>query len=47
MVDFSKITRPNILYNGLYHYVVRSEVSATDNFKAKTWTKKQKLLISR
>ena len=35
------------LANGLYHYVVRSEVSATDNFKAKTWTKKQKLLISR
>jgi hypothetical protein len=35
------------LANGLYHYVVRSEVAASDNFKAKTWTKKQKLLISR
>jgi flagellar hook assembly protein FlgD len=35
------------LANGLYHYVVRSEVSASGNFKAKTWTKKQKLLISR
>ena len=36
-----------LLANGLYHYVVRSEVSASGNFKAKTWTKKQKLLISR
>jgi len=36
-----------LLANGLYHYVVRSEVSAMDSFKAKTWTKKQKLLISR
>ena len=35
------------LANGLYHYVVRSEVPASGNFKAKTWTKKQKLLISR
>lgn len=36
-----------LLANGLYHYVVRSEVSAVDGFKQKTWTKKQKLLISR
>lgn len=36
-----------LLANGLYHYVVRSEVSAIENFKEKTWTKKQKLLISR
>ena len=36
-----------LLANGLYHYVVRSEVSATENFGKKTWTKKQKLLISR
>jgi len=35
------------LANGLYHYVVRSEVEASDGFKKKTWTKKQKLLISR
>lgn len=35
------------LANGLYHYVVRSEVPAVGNLKAKTWTKKQKLLISR
>ena len=35
------------LANGLYHYVVRSEVAATDNFKKSTWTKKQKLVISR
>ena len=35
------------LANGLYHYVVRSEVPASGDFKAKTWTKKQKLLISR
>ncbi len=36
-----------LLANGLYHYVVRSEVEAQDSFKKKTWTKKQKLLISR
>ena len=36
-----------LLANGLYHYVVRSEVAASDGFKKKTWTKKQKLLISR
>ena len=42
-----------LLANGLYHYVVRSEVKAsstTDNSSAskkQTWTKKQKLLISR
>lgn len=36
-----------LLANGLYHYVVRSEVFAVDGFKQKTWTKKQKLLISR
>ncbi|WP_298771325.1 C25 family cysteine peptidase [uncultured Fibrobacter sp.] len=36
-----------LLANGLYHYVVRSEVSATENSGKKTWTKKQKLLISR
>ena len=36
-----------LLANGLYHYVVRSEVSASGNFGKKTWTKKQKLLISR
>ena len=35
------------LANGLYHYVVRSEVEASGDFKKKTWTKKQKLLISR
>lgn len=35
------------LANGLYHYVVRSDVPASENFGAKTWTKKQKLLISR
>lgn len=35
------------LANGLYHYVVRSEVPASENFGKKTWTKKQKLLISR
>ncbi len=35
------------LANGLYHYAVRSEVAATDNFKKKSFTKKQKLLISR
>ena len=36
-----------LLANGLYHYVVRSTVSATEKFGKKTWTKKQKLLISR
>ena len=36
-----------LLANGLYHYVVRSEVEAQGPFKKKTWTKKQKLLISR
>lgn len=36
-----------LLANGLYHYVVKSDVAATDDFKKKTWTKKQKLLISR
>jgi len=40
-----------LLANGLYHYVVRSEVSETNaeskKSKTKTWTKKQKLLISR
>jgi len=36
-----------LLANGLYHYVVRSTVSATESFGKKTWTKKQKLLISR
>jgi len=35
------------LANGLYHYAVRSEVAATENFKKKTFVKKQKLLISR
>lgn len=36
-----------LLANGLYHYVVKSDVAATEDFKKKTWTKKQKLLISR
>lgn len=40
-----------LLANGLYHYVVRSEVSESSSeskkSKTKTWTKKQKLLISR
>ena len=36
-----------LLANGLYHYVIRSTVSANENFGKKTWTKKQKLLISR
>jgi hypothetical protein len=39
-----------LLANGLYHYVVRSKakVSVSDSkTKNKTWTKKQKLLISR
>ena len=35
-----------LLANGLYHYVVRSETKSTGN-KTQTWTKKQKLLISR
>lgn len=35
------------LANGLYHYVVRSEVSASGDFGKKTFSKKQKLLISR
>lgn len=37
----------NLLANGLYHYVVKSDVEATEDFKKKTWKKKQKLLISR
>ncbi len=36
-----------LLANGLYHYVVKSEVSASGSSGKKTWTKKQKLLISR
>ncbi len=36
-----------MLANGLYHYVVRSQVSATKDANKKTFTKKQKLLISR
>ena len=40
-----------LLANGLYHYVVRCEVTTTSaeskKSKTKTWTKKQKLLISR
>jgi hypothetical protein len=36
-----------LLANGLYHYVVRSEVPATESSKKKTFVKKQKLLISR
>lgn len=36
-----------LLANGLYHYVVKSEVPATETSKKKTFTKKQKLLISR
>ena len=36
-----------LLANGLYHYVVRSEVSSKAKSGKKTWTKKQKLLISR
>lgn len=35
------------LANGLYHYVVRSEVPSTETSKKKTFVKKQKLLISR
>lgn len=35
------------LANGLYHYVVRNNVAAAGDFKKSTWTKKQKLLISR
>lgn len=37
----------NHLANGLYHYIVRSKVSAMGDYSKKTWTKKQKLLISR
>ncbi|MBO7414537.1 MAG: hypothetical protein J6U20_12895 [Fibrobacter sp.] len=37
----------NMLANGLYHYVVKSVVSATEEHPGKTWKKKQKLLISR
>lgn len=37
----------NLLANGLYHYVVQSKVKKNDDFGKKTWTKKQKLLISR
>lgn len=36
-----------LLANGLYHYVVRSQVSGTKNAEKKTFTQKQKLLISR
>lgn len=36
-----------LLANGLYHYVVRSRVPASGNSGKKTFTKKQKLLISR
>lgn len=36
-----------LLANGLYHYVVKMEVSAVENFGKKTFSKKQKLLISR
>jgi flagellar hook assembly protein FlgD len=42
-----------LLANGLYHYVVRSEAKVNNqtdekaSSKTKTWTKKQKLLISR
>ena len=36
-----------LLANGLYHYVVKSEVERSDDFAGKTWKKKQKLLISR
>ncbi len=35
------------LANGLYHYIVVSKVSAADGEKAKTFRKKQKLVISR
>ncbi|MCF0221767.1 MAG: hypothetical protein HUK19_05695 [Fibrobacter sp.] len=35
------------LANGLYHYVVKSDVPASNGSGKKTWTKKQKLLISR
>jgi len=37
----------NMLANGLYHYVVKSVVSPSEEFSGKTWKKKQKLLISR
>jgi len=36
-----------LLANGLYHYVVRNEAAATEEFKKGVWKKKQKLLISR
>lgn len=36
-----------LLANGLYHYVVRSRVSSTKDAGKKTFTQKQKLLISR
>lgn len=36
-----------LLANGLYHYVVKSDVPASNGSSKKTWTKKQKLLISR
>lgn len=35
------------LANGLYHYVIRCEIPASGTTKKKTFTKKQKLLISR
>lgn len=35
------------LANGLYHYIVVSKVAATDGAAAKTFRKKQKLVISR
>lgn len=39
----------NVLANGLYHYVVQSKVKANQDktLGKKTWTKKQKLVISR
>lgn len=36
-----------LLANGLYHYVVKSNVEASEDYGKKTWTKKQKLVISR
>lgn len=35
------------LANGLYHYIVQSKVPASDGVKARTFRKKQKLVISR
>jgi len=35
------------LANGLYHYIVVSKVAGTDGASAKTFRKKQKLVISR